>query len=127
MKGNPERSEMDTSKEYIGMCRKAVEIQELWSPISGDVYYSQNVKIISIWTYSYPPHEDYNKIFTWLPRQDQLQDIVDNNLKRLCTGFCLFLKQTGDYDYNFTSMEQLWIAFVMHEKYGKKWDGKDWV
>ena len=24
------------------------------------------------------------------------------------------------------SMEQLWLAFVMHEKYGKKWDGKEW-
>ena len=23
--------------------------------------------------------------------------------------------------------EQLWLAFVMHEKYGKKWDGNDWI
>ena len=24
------------------------------------------------------------------------------------------------------SMEQLWLAFVMYKKYGKKWDGKEW-
>ena len=27
----------------------------------------------------------------------------------------------------FNSMEQLWLAFVMHELYSKTWNGKDWV
>lgn len=26
----------------------------------------------------------------------------------------------------FTSMEQLWLAFVMKEKYNKTWDGNEW-
>ena len=30
------------------------------------------------------------------------------------------------YVRSFTSMEQLWLAFVMHEKYQKTWDGSDW-
>ena len=25
------------------------------------------------------------------------------------------------------SMEQLWLAFAMKEKYNKSWDGKDWI
>lgn len=32
-----------------------------------------------------------------------------------------------EYPKQFTSMEQLWLAFVMKEKYGKIWDGEDWV
>jgi hypothetical protein len=27
----------------------------------------------------------------------------------------------------FESMEQLWLAFVLKEKYGKVWSGTDWV
>jgi predicted Abi (CAAX) family protease len=27
----------------------------------------------------------------------------------------------------FTSMEQLWLAFVMKEQYNKVWNGKDWI
>lgn len=27
----------------------------------------------------------------------------------------------------FRSMEQLWLAFVMFEKFQKRWDGQDWV
>lgn len=25
------------------------------------------------------------------------------------------------------SMEQQWLAFVMHERYKKKWNGEDWL
>ena len=28
--------------------------------------------------------------------------------------------------YNFPLMEQLWLAFVMKEKFGKVWNGEDW-
>jgi hypothetical protein len=26
-----------------------------------------------------------------------------------------------------TSYERLWLMFVMHEKYGKIWNGEEWV
>lgn len=29
-------------------------------------------------------------------------------------------------EYFFTSMEQLWLAFYMHEKHNKTWNGKSW-
>lgn len=32
-----------------------------------------------------------------------------------------------DYPKKFTSMEQLWLAFVMKEKHNKAWNGEDWV
>jgi len=39
----------------------------------------------------------------------------------------LNFKQFIQKIYNKESMEQLWLAFVIHEKYGKKWDGNDWI
>ncbi len=34
------------------------------------------------------------------------------------------IKNFGD---NRTTWEQLWLAFVMKEKYGKVWDGESWT
>jgi len=81
--------------------------------------------------------------YIWLPRQDQLQgmiyeDIVDNcektthwELKQyyfemLLDAHKLYLwYQDEGYDYNhFDSMEQLWLAFVMKEKFNKVWNGE---
>jgi hypothetical protein len=77
----------------------------------------------------------------WLPRQDQLQEMVDApyqddnpemhpigqhaQLIQLVRDIGLFSQQTDLK--SITSMEQLWLAFVMKEKYGKVWNGTDWV
>jgi len=75
---------------------------------------------------------------TWLPRQDQLQAMVGSYnecfdlLDRECNP------DRGDfaklhYAYHslgvlpFNSMEQLWLAFVMSERFRKYWNGEDWV
>ena len=74
----------------------------------------------------------------WLPRQDQLQemviDIIDcsshsatANLINFGTRLQQFVKDDYDYWMQFTSMEQLWLAFVMKEKYNKTWNGEKWV
>lgn len=34
--------------------------------------------------------------------------------------------ETKPYYLKMSSSEQLWLAFVMKEKYGKVWDGEDW-
>jgi len=31
------------------------------------------------------------------------------------------------YWKEFTSMEQLWLAFVMFERFGKYWTGTEWI
>jgi len=103
---------MDTSKEYIEMCRKATEIQELWDLVESDKY---SVFID----------------FVWCPRQDQLQDMVfdeDDNLRVWCYEIYKFCdSKLGQHYREYGTMEQLWLAFVMWEKYQKKWDGKEWV
>jgi len=71
----------------------------------------------------------------WLPRQDQLQEMLSqHNLWAKTLAFEFFLRKEGSYDINsyafqFTSMEQLWLAFVMKEKFGKVWDfeKEDWM
>lgn len=65
----------------------------------------------------------------WLPRQDQLQEMLsikDVPLQSVAwVGYLLCLLQ---YDFArwTTSMEQLWLAFVMKEKYNKVWNGDNW-
>ena len=68
----------------------------------------------------------------WLPRQDQLQDMVldkkpysysQDNLSKLCRNIWSF--SIDSHKYNGNSMEQLWLAFVMQEKYNKVWKNND--
>lgn len=76
----------------------------------------------------------------WLPRQDQLQEIVlgTYHFYALPTFFKLFCGNEEMYEglytkkgfglaNKFTSLEQFWLAFVMHEKYNKIWNEKDWI
>jgi hypothetical protein len=65
----------------------------------------------------------------WLPRQDQLQEMTQNKLypMHLTKDFYLFLwKGDGTVPHSDPTMEQLWLAFVMKEKYTKTWDGENW-
>ena len=86
----------------------------------------------------------------WLPRQDQLQDMLKDQIKKLhkdSFGYiqgrypegyiCLCLMSDfetfidSEYQYidyvGFDSMEQLWLIFVMDTKYKKRWDGIRWI
>jgi hypothetical protein len=74
--------------------------------------------------------------FIWLPRQDQLQEMVKSTFPTgiLLNNFYQWFRDTGDkmpllpYDRFFNqSMEQLWLAFVMKGKYSKVWNGEDWI
>jgi len=147
---------MDCSVEYIEMCRKAVEVQEVWKVKTGDycthpdgewadtkglvcggimgsVHVLRNMAGSSGASgFHYTNYEIFNQQdCVWLPRQDQLQDMIPNE---------------PAWDYRFSkfsnwvdtelgmevcnsvdSMEQLWLAFVMNELYQKKWNGKEWV
>ena len=77
----------------------------------------------------------------WLPRQYQLQRILwDNDEQQAQPATMLFImldgfpsgegidyRKTGNNYYRqFTSMEQLWLSYVMKEKYSKQWDGEKW-
>jgi hypothetical protein len=174
---------MDTSKKYIQLCEKAQEIQDLWQYDDGDFYlhrFTENnlsdqrfkdmigKDIVMTLCISCNVKDSYGDQYVseynpkgenvWLPRQDQLQNILcfkdfyaddlimdTNGLSELMIGFrnfcdpwegtgCMPQKVTviwcekeEEYIKQFTSMEQLWLAFVMKENFQKIWDGEKWI
>lgn len=69
--------------------------------------------------------------FIWLPRQDQLERMIRGyNLRDLVFEFMEFTRVDRTYvpvaGRTFFSMEQLWLAFVMKERYGKVWKDEGW-
>ncbi len=124
----------DRSKEYIKMC-DCPEIQEqerdghnsyfvcgehhLDMTKDADEYFHHLIKC--------------KEKLIWLPRQDQLQEMVWGKLGDYCTnkisslawGVWDFYLRADD-NYYPDSMEQLWLAFVMKELYSKIWDGEKW-
>ncbi len=106
---------MDTSETYIKMCRTA-----------------------------FPKDAEEG---TCLKTQDQLQEMLgeypeetalaknekfQTNLTAKLASFMDFVQPEyelylPEYTKHFTSMEQLWLAFVMKEKYNKTWVGNRWV
>ena len=119
---------MDTSKEYIKMCEGAEEIQTIKCLYDlGQI----GIKVVGAdWFYLYDTDTSFPKII-WLPRQDQLQEMVEGEPLQQLYRFNEWLtdcaKEPENYHHNFeNSMEQLWLAFVMKEKYQKTWDGEKW-
>lgn len=134
---------MDTSKTYIKMS-DCPEIQGEWKPIEGDWVLEKTYKDVprvlkdgfregTFITEIQWEENDYldQKLFIWLPRQDQLQEMLGDYEKQFEVldnwreGGC------DDVLYwnigNLKSWEQLWLAFVMWElSHKKKWDGSKW-
>lgn len=134
---------MDISKKYIKMCKKAKEIQKLWKPITGDLYVDnrqtkKEAEITPSGIFLRHVIDGQEEWFIWLPRQDQLQEMIDDpiefaidkfySLQEYGNAFHDYIDNQTDSKYwkSMQSMEQLWLAFVMKEKYNKVWDGKDW-
>lgn len=139
---------MDTSETYIKMCKKAKEIQNAkWLKalhslctshpwIGGDIFAVGD----EVFMHDSCPHAgkfigpDYcNRNAIWLPRQDQLQEMLYDRLSNphawiLVEKFSYYSKpQFLGNDISDMSMEQLWLAFIMKEKYNKVWNGSDWL
>ena len=90
-----------------------------------------------------PDSEDYKnesehlkKNSFWLPRQDQLQKIIEPDDSKVHLIIIKVIESQyfelskGDYvaaPRKFYSMEQIWLAYVMKEKYNKTWNEEDWV
>ena len=91
---------MDTSEQYYRMCYEA-----------------------------FPEDRKRGVVFK---TQDQLQEMVGGfgGFEEFYNEFCFpYEGEFGIPQYmgSCTSMEQLWLAFVMKEKYQKVWDGNDWI
>ena len=142
---------MDCGADYISMCQKAKEIQN-HIPLAWDCYLclhnkKEEVKILSGYETdggAYGPNvckEDYCSFWefkVWLPRQDQLQAMLEDNVtakedtRLYKTGANLIVPAFWGWFCRYSnsniagSMEQLWLAYVMFEKYEKKWTGTEW-
>lgn len=135
---------MDISETYFKMCKEGYQIRDTWMPAIGDDIdhhlfpdVISNVKYCGSFTtvtgMKFNGYEEIRKV-TWLPHQDQLQKMIGE----FPYPFALlkfYLKKILYYDGKrpvyplsiFRSGEQLWFAFVMHEKYQKEWNGSTWV
>ena len=128
---------MDTTEAYIKMCEKADEIQSIAEIPTHDSGF--------FWCKAHDILMDYcdggylfckmascrSDKYTWLPRQDQLQNMVifpDHPYYQI-GRFNVTIDEWCDKNYlaSGASMEQLWLAFVMKEKYNKVWNGEEWI
>ena len=69
------------------------------------------------------------KEWAWLPRQDQLQEMVFSIIPKTALdkfGLIAFMQFASEEMDGANSMEQLWMAFVMKEVYNKVWNGEEW-
>ena len=134
---------MDISEKYVLMCEKANEIQKGKQISIGDFHsWGKEVAIIDQISGN---ENDYYSDWPgniWLPRQDQLQEIVHKfyekkypkqypyngllmyELWHLSTSCVNSVLTSEDYKW---SLEKLWLAFVMKELYQKQWDGENWI
>ena len=131
---------MDTSETYIKMRIAALPdlgmgdsefsltcpyfvTEHVWVAPNGNYYCSQNVggKVDVV-------------IGCQLERQDQLQEMVPTHIGSTQPNFKMISELNHFFDYwdtngipNYlTTWEQLWLAFVMSERYQKIWNGEDW-
>ena len=148
---------MDTTKQYIKMCERAVGVQEYaeanWDSLLPCFLF--DLLIDRVATYNWLPNTLRDRLgykgnhviisiesnndggidlpegtiggVIWLPRQDQLQEMVNlEPTPLLLSRFHGWFKNEVINRKCLESMEQLWLAFVMKEKYGKTWDGETW-
>ena len=127
---------MDKSTPYIRMCESANVIQKKWNPEFGDFFVSMSLGLTSP---CQPITSDLEKKVSylktikavWLPRQDQLQEIVIENYATvwdLAIAFSnVLMGENSSYFEKCDSMEKLWLAFIMLEKYKRKWNEGEWV
>jgi len=127
---------MDQASDYIKMCESAKVIQKKWKPEFGDFFVSMSLGMSSpcqTITSDLEKKVSYLKTLkaVWLPRQDQLQEVVIENYATpwdLAIAFSnVLMGDKASYFDKFDSMEKLWLAFIMREKYKKQWKEGEWV
>ena len=128
---------MDTTKEYIKMC-DCEEIQNLLIPADGDFCWPDDGGAEYLGYVEFPAmtavvhiatgnSKNYWHNWLWLPRQDDLQKMMDYPaIEVLIDKFYYWARREHNISPLLTSMEQLWLAYVMSERHRKVWSGKEW-
>ena len=121
---------MDMTEKYIKMCEKAEEVQKSYFEVFRKSEFRYNFLDWICLDKSFYHIDNDLRTVIWLPRQDQLQEMVKENDKgdySLLISFRMWLNSIpfAYSQVSIMSMEQLWLAFVMKEKYDKVWDDKN--
>ncbi|MFW6106339.1 MAG: hypothetical protein ACOC5H_03125 [Desulfovermiculus sp.] len=139
---------MDKSLRYIQLCTRAEEVQAQWTPAHGDFFVGKNGQIECwvdgvhgkrrVWK-GFGISKQEQKIisltpYIWLPRLDQLMELAQipgRRFEDVSQEFFTWVKtayaSNNELPGNtFTSLEQLWLAFVMQGRQGKVWNGSGW-
>lgn len=114
---------MDTSETYVKQCEKAEEIQELSFEKYSFSVYTYGDGYSSLCINLNDRRRKRTEFEIWLPCQDQLQEMVwkpEETINHLFVRFWDFVVK----DSACNSFEQLWLVFVMKEKYNKTWNLK---
>ena len=136
------------TQSYIKMCEQADEIQKAWKPKLLDKVitkrtltnnnYSQNaVGYIEDFEHPYDEYYYKNYGYIYLPTQEQLQEMVKGKVFHIWGTFDSLDLAVASIDRKkrdshkvcnkIKSFNELWLAFVMHEKYNKIWIGEKWI
>jgi hypothetical protein len=148
---------MDATNRYAMMCQQAEEIQNLWIPKQCDFIINHEdleeglsfckpaesmVQVVDMYYEAQDgekfrqEQEGLKNNALWLPRQDQLQKIIEPDNARVYSIMSKVMEmQYHDYSKNamvtapelFYSMEQLWLAYIMKEKFHKVWNEEEWA
>jgi hypothetical protein len=116
-------------RNYIAQC-DCPEIQNNWKVQEGDYYYHGGYGCCLFVT----DVRDVTTTAIWLPKQDQLQRMMKAKADKLLIELVNYLQDNQKFYKNGRvkklyltgSMEQLWLAFVMKEKFGKVWVKGKW-
>jgi len=128
---------MDISRTYQKMCI-CKEIQKKWKIEEGDYFFKKSSSEVYFYFCGHegwPFAEAQRRFYAWLPRQDQLQAMIEH-IKYLYGFYLRVAGWTGQL-FNreeklifevgeLQSFEQIWLCFFMWIKHQKAWNGEEW-
>lgn len=85
------------------------------------IYHRHGIETLELPDREIHDRSDTIKKIVWLPRLDQLLEILCDDGKT--TGFSGWVINS----VNFRHAEQMYLEDVMQTKFGKKWDGEKWI
>lgn len=135
---------MDFTSLYTEMCEKAKDLQQKWNVTIGDYYCDKTtvyrtrtskeqegaICVVEEKTLMSILEGDFNKAKSiWLPRQDQLQEMLDfSNPLDILAAITAFVKNCQESNRDLgNSMEQLLLTMYYSKKYSKVWSGGEWA
>lgn len=106
---------------YLKMCELAFNLQKEWKPEVGDKCNHPVYGIIII-DKAFLQSEifQYKKSFVWMPRQDQLQRLINSDIEQFIVDFSEFM--FNGYDYKFETLEEWYLSMYMFIKERKIWN-----